>query len=158
MMRASLFLLAWVSVCTAAMAGGPSLEMEDAEIHEVVRVHGGVVLRVSGVVKILTSKVEGDEPEGGNGKWVTLPMEKGEVRYLGGELYSLSLSGRKSYEERIEALAGTTEHLQMWGTTVILHGGQVSQITARLVGALMPGKGERAFDTGRLGEIVAEDD
>lgn len=42
-------------------------------------------------------------------------------------------------------MKGTEQVFQMWGTVATVQGGRVTQITARLVGALIPLKGERRF-------------
>jgi hypothetical protein len=48
---------------------------------------------------------------------------------------------------------GTEELFQMWGTVATVQGGHVTHITARLVGALIPVKGERRFAQDRLEEL-----
>jgi len=134
-------------------AGGPELEIQDARVEKVVHDHRGVVLTVSGVVRVMTPLIEGDNPEGGFGKWVTLPMASGEIRYLGGELYALSADGRGEYVKRLKAMEGTEQRLQMWGTEAAIAGGHITRITARVVGVLLPRRGERRFDYERLEEL-----
>jgi hypothetical protein len=137
-----------------ALAGGPEIEFDRAHVDNVAFDYRGAVLTVSGTAKLFVPKVPEDPKEGGNAKWVTLPAAQAEIRYLGGELYAVSLSGRQHYEERILALKGTVQHLQMWGTTAVVEGGHLSKVTARVVFPLIPLEGERRFAIDRLEELT----
>jgi hypothetical protein len=135
-------------LCQTALAGGPEIEMEKAHIDQVVEMQGGiVVLRVTGSVKLYVPDVEGDH-------WVTLPMKSGELRYLGDELHAVSYEGSKRYEQRIQDMKGTEQLFQMWGTVATVQGGRVTHITARLVGPLIPVKGERRFAQDLVEELT----
>ena len=155
-MKTFLISIVFGILCRTALAGGPEIEIEKAHIDEVAIDYRGVVLRVTGTVKLFVPKVEGDDPTGGNAKWITLPTKSAEIRYLGDELHALSSEGSKRYEQRLQAMKGTEQLLQMWGTQATVEGGHVTHITARLVGALIPLKGERRFAIDRLEELSEE--
>lgn len=141
-----------------SQAIGTEIVMEDARIEKVVHDHRGIVLTVTGTVKLFVPKVEGDAPEGGNAKWITLPMASGEIRYLGGELYAPSADGNDAYLKRLKAMEGTNQLLQIWGSEATVAGGHITHVTARVVGVLLPREGERRFDYGKLEELSEADD
>ena len=130
--------------------------MEKAHIEKVVQDHRGIVLTVSGVVKLFVPMVEGDGGKSGDAKWITLPMKSGEIRFIPGEVHVPTAAGSKKYFERIQAMKGTEQLLQMWGTEATIEGGHVAHITARDVHPLFPQKGERRFNIDRLGELDEE--
>jgi len=137
-------------------AGGPEIEFDAAHIDDVVFDHRGVVLIVTGAAKLYVPQAVDDSPGGGYPGWIAIPAARAEVRYLGGELYAVSYSGQRHYEERIRSLAGTVQHLQLWGTTAVIEGGHLGKVTARVVSELIPVKGERRFAIGRLPELEEE--
>jgi hypothetical protein len=143
-------------LCRTALAGGPEIQIQKAHIDEVTIDYRGVVLRVTGTVMLLVPKLEGDDQTGGNAKWVTLPMKSAEIHLLGDELHATSLEGKKLYQQRLLALKGTEQLLQMWGTLATIESGHVTHITARMVGVLVPVKGERRFASDRLEELSEE--
>ncbi len=149
-------LLVIVFLARTVRAGGPDVEMEKAHIDAVEFDHRGVVLTVSGTVKLFVRKTAEDDAASGNAKWVSVPMKAGEIRSRGSELYALGLAGRDRYEQRIRALKGTEQLLQMWDAEAAMEGGYVTRISARLIGVLIPQKGERRFAIDRLEELSEE--
>jgi hypothetical protein len=130
-------------LCVNAFAGGPTIEMERVSIEKIRFVEGGanagtVVLRVSGQVKIFAPLADEDGKRSSSAHWVSLWMDDGEIRFRP----TIKHDATKSYRERIMKLEGTTQKFQMWGTTSVLHGAEVTQIIATSVGLLMPTENE----------------
>ncbi len=137
--------LCFLMLCPMVFAGGPEIEMVNARVEKVAQDHRGVVLTVTGIVKLFVKKVEGDDPSEGNAKWVAIPMESGEIRYLGTAIDAVSPKGKREYHARLKAMEGGNHLLQMWGTQATVEAGHVTRVTARDVGVLIPKEGERRF-------------
>ena len=140
----------------ASYAGGPDIEIQKGRIESIVHDHRGTVVTVTGTVKLFVRKTEQDDPTGGNAKWITLPMKSGEIRYLSDELHALSAIGSEKYFKRLQAMKGTEQFFQMWGTDTTIAGGHVTHITARMVDALLPERGERRFAFDQLEQLSEE--
>ena len=143
-------LVAMSALPLATLAGGPEIQLDQATIDDVTIDHRGVVLTVSGAAKLFVPKVKGDDPEGGNAKWITLPAKGTQIRHLGSVIDTVSASSQAAYEKRLKALKGTRQLLQLWGTTATVEAGHLSHVSARDVNVLRPVKKERRFDSDRL--------
>ncbi len=130
------------------------MEIENAHVDNVVFDHRGVVVIVSGIARLFIPRVEGDpEPPRGGAKLIRLPIKKGEIRYIGGELYAVSPWKQKAYEARILSMKGTKQNFQLWGTSAVIEGGHVVRIITRIATHLIPEKSEARFAIGRLPEL-----
>ena len=130
----------------SAHAGGPEVEMDKAHIDDVVFDERGLVLKVTGTVKLFAAKTSEDDPANGNAKWVTLTMHGGEIRYHAVNLDATTLAGYDKYRERIQSMKGTDQHIQMWGTEATITGGSlVTLITTNSGYPLTPVGDERRF-------------
>ena len=137
------FFGAW---CGNVHAGGPEIELDKAHIDDVVFDERGLVLKVTGTVKLFATKTPEDDPVHGNAKWVTLTMRGGEIRYHAVNLDATSSAGYDKYRERMQAMKGTDQHIQMWGTeATITSGSLVTLITTNSTYPLTPIGDERRF-------------
>ncbi len=106
----------------------------------------GLVLKVTGTVKFFAAKTPEDDPAHGNVKWVTLTMPGGEVRYHAVNLDATTLAGYDKYRERMQAMKGADQHIQMWGTeATVTSGGLVTLLTTNSAYPRTPLKDERRF-------------
>lgn len=149
----SILILAFAGI---SHAGGPDIQIDKAKIEDVAVDHRGVVLRVSGIARLFVPKVEGDVVAKGEATWISLPMKSAEIRYLYSKIYLPSSNGLATYKARIEAMKGTEQLLQMWGTQATIEDGHVTRISTQSVNALFPQKGERMYSIDRLEELREE--
>lgn len=152
-MRTILLMIIFIAITGLSHAGGPEVQIDKAKIDEVAVDHRGVVLRISGIVKLFVPKVEGESVAGGQATWISLPMKSAEIRYLHGRLNLPSADGFVTYKERIDAMKGTEQTFQMWGAEVTIEGGNVTRISSREVNTLTPLKGERMYSIDRIEEL-----
>ena len=147
LMKKILFLL--LGSClfvSAALAGGPDIEMLNAHIDDVVITENGtMVFRVTGTVKLFVEKTVGENPDMGNAKWVTVVMKSGELRCFR-EIFPFDkIERRDDRNEAFRKLKGTYQHLQMWGTSAIVENYMVTHVTATALGIWPPSKQDIEF-------------
>ena len=131
---------------SAALAGGPDIEMDKAHIDDVIIAENGtMVFRVTGTVQLFVEKTPDDNPAMGNAKWVTVVMKSGEIRCFREIVPFNKIDRRDARDEALLKLKGTDQHLQMWGTSAIVENYVVTHITATELGIWPPSKHDVEF-------------
>lgn len=131
---------------SAALAGGPDIEMLNAHIDDVVIAeNGAVVFRVTGTVRLYMEKTAGDDPEMGNVKCVTVAMKAGEIRYFRELIPFDKIERLQDRHEALQKLKGTYQHLQMAGTSAIVEDYAVTHVNATALAIWPPSKHDAEF-------------
>jgi hypothetical protein len=141
-----------------AFAGGPEFEADKIHIDAVKTDHRGVVLTVTGTGKLFVSKPDHEMDARGNASWVALRLSQAEIVCVGDELHAVRFDKTKAWQQRLLGLVGKDVHLQAWGISATIEGGQISRIFARHVWPIAPTLEESRFKYDDLEKLSASPD